>query len=365
MIHIKDEHWRLLKQPIYLGTDQIKAVYAGSRQVYPLNFYPSYISGLKIGGKTYIPPGKIVIPGATPNSSGVYIEKVTPALYTPIICQKYATKSTTIFWGIYQVAEDISTAVLTLEKSSNSTSFRDGSWTFERYDGNETITEEIPYVGETYYDIVKPIICRYMLVSGWIENGIIEALPEWINLNDYVETTKVKNYTDYVNKIQNAMALCADAAPELFLQEIKVPDGAEFITGGFSTRGGSYELIGSAFNLASTMVLSPIAQAQKVDISGTLPYGTPCSFVNGILPSNGSTAGCIGSIFKVGDDGGLTPFLNSASFASITSISSSGTLTNGTSSSASGQIYTTIDNVITELTTEDNFLWYKGEYTGT
>lgn len=363
MIRIKDYKWQIPLDKMQVNNNQISAVYAGAQKIYPMDFCLEYISGLTLNGKTYLPPAKLVIPGAEANNAGIYIETVTPDQYTLITGGKYTDSLNFVtFWGIYKVAEGIKPTAKTVEKTGKTAAFKTGSWTFERYNGEEIITETIPYVGETYYDIVKPVITRYMLVSGWINGKYTSVLPSWMNFSEYEEIPSarqnVRNYRANANVLLS-MALCGNAAPELFLQGIKIPSGATIITGGFSSTNSSYDLVGSTF---SPSELTTIGQAAGIVENTTLPSGTPCTFVNGALPNN-RNYGCIGSIFKFGDSGGLETFTNSAAYAGISTIKTNGTIVSGsTSSGRAGMLYTTIDNVITELITEENFLWYKGTY---
>lgn len=381
MIYINNRQWKTLTQPIYNGKRTIKKVYAGSHKVYPsVAFDATSLSGVCINNEPYLIPLRMYIPG-TCISDYEYGETISPANYEPIITRQYVLGEGTVaqrsvYTGIHLIGENIDPTYETGTISRSTSSFKRGSFTLRWGKGrgeesttrNNTIT--VPYVGDTYANIAKPVLNRYMLVGGWIEDGYENLLPSW--LTGYTESSQKPGVSDYP-EVSEILTMAGKLKEELFLQPIILPDGAESIV--FTSMStpkdpGMFKGFGPRLNNKGYIVPS----TDLISIEG---YGTgfyECGLTNANYPAinppllysgknAGGSIGDVGTCFGLDGNGDLLWTIPGSigianGYAGYAEIDiKSGTKTVGI-------FYITIDNVITKITTEKDFLWYQGIYTG-
>lgn len=162
---------------------------------------------------------------------------------------------------------------------------------------------------------------------------------------------------------------------DLFCQDFKIPDGAVKLRAGVSNNYSDPRAAGlSGFeNPRRYASDTPRVNGIVSGLSAGCYYGQNNSgrpIINVPIYANGNRSTLY--TYQYGICGSLVTIDGSTGAVKI----EQGALLNGNEYAFTGvEIYDgdtkvgeliyTVDNVITELTTEDNFLWYKGKYTGT
>lgn len=383
MICIGNNTWDILKEPIYIGEKVISRVYASdkylnSRQIYPNYKVPYYCSGLEIDGTIYLAPTCLHL-------EDVWFYQVTGGYYTTINLGTYPTVESsevtedgkTVCNGIYLIGENIEPVCSNVSLSYSYASMKDSSyklrWSYVTDRGTTTDgdTIEIPMNGEYYSGIAKPVITRYLIAHAWVTEGYEEMLPAWICSSGQGTGTVKKLST--LSTAVTALTEAVQLNTELFCQDFKIPDGAVKIRASVINNYSDPRAAGlTGFEnprryASTTPGISGIVAGLSAGCyygqndSGRPNIGVPI-YANGSRPTT-ELFGVCGSLFTINEttgevrtDQGALQNGNEYAFTGVE-------LYNG--DTKVGELIYTVDNVITELTTEDNVLWYKGKYTGT
>lgn len=385
MIYIGNNTWDTLKKPIYVGDKVISRVYAvneygNSRRIYPTYKVPYSCSGLEIDGTIYLAPTCLHLEDA-------WFYRVTGGYYTTINLGTYPTMELsevtedgkTVCNGIYLIGENIEPVCSNVSLSYSYASMKDSSfklnWAYVTDSGTVTggDTIEVPMNGEYYSGIVKPIITRYLIAHAWVTEGYEETLPAWICSSGQGTGTFKKLST--ISTAATALTEAIQLNTDLFCQDFKIPDGAVKLWVGVSGNYSDPKAAGlSGFETprryaSTTPGVSGIVSGLSAgcyfgENSSGRPNVRIPTYANGNRPKlYANQYGICGSLVTINESTGAVKIeqdaLSNGNEYAFTGVE----IYDG--DTKVGELIYTVDNVITELTTEDNVLWYKGKYTGT
>lgn len=383
MICINTNIWKTLKQPIYVGDKTIQEVYANNKRVYPEIYAQPSISGVKIGDSFYFAPTCIYLPSATFNSVTTgYSETLNIDSLQVIKTEERTEDNKTICNGVFLVGEGIE-PICSNVSISYSEGPKDGAHTLECFYVNDDntisglkadFTFNIPYNGSYYTGLLKPVINRYLVAHGWVASGYEKLLPPWICSNGQ-GTGTVKNITNNTTAA-TALTEAVQISKDLFCQGIKIPDGAKILRisvnsnyrepnaaglAGFGPTGSTPTIRGDTKGYSAGCYYGQLSENSALEY---VPCINAVTYTNGLrVPLYiGTQEGFCGSIFTIDKDTGDISLTTKACSNGTRRTYTGASLYDG--STKVGELFYTVDNVITELKTEENFLWYKGTYTG-